>query len=148
MKMLKTLYEKYTPAIRTLFIGLTVLQLLWDIMLVCTMLYFHKMIEKVLSGVFAILTWYFCYRFWYPSSVLPDAAGRGMFVYQKLKNKATASIPLRRTSSLLQQQASRINDVPRFMGMPYGVNAQSGSGAGPSSSVSSSSNVETTRFQD
>lgn len=148
MKMLKTLYEKYTPAIRTLFIGVTVLQLLWDIMLVCTMLYFHKMIEKVLSGIFAILTWYFCYRFWYPSSVLPDAAGRGMFVYQKIKNKATASIPLRRTSSLLQQQASRVNDVPRFMGMPYGLNTQSGSGAGTSSSVSSFTNLETNRFQD
>lgn len=31
---LKTLYEKYTPIIRLLFVGMTVLQLLWDIMLV------------------------------------------------------------------------------------------------------------------
>lgn len=144
MKTLKTLYEKYTPAIRTLFIGVTVLQLLWDIMLVCTMLYFHRMIEKVLSGIFAIVTWYFCYRFWYPSpSVLPAAAGQGMFVYQKNK-PTTQSIPLRRTSSIT---ASRINDVPRFMGMPlYASNAQA---AGVQTSVTTSfSNYETNRFQD
>lgn len=146
IKTLKTLYEKYTPAIRTLFIGVTVLQLLWDIMLVCTMLYYHKMIEKVLSGIFAILTWYFCYRFWYPSpSYLPDVAGHGMFIYQK--NKPTQSIPLRRTPSLVTQTASRVNDVPRFMGMPiYGKNAQTPPGA--QAPVSSFSNYETNRFQD
>lgn len=145
IKTLKILYEKYTPAIRTLFIGVTVLQLLWDIMLVCTMLYYHKMIEKVLSGIFAILTWYFCYRFWYPSpSYLPHVAGHGMFVYQK--NKPTQSIPLRRTPSLVNQTASRVNDVPRFMGMPlYGLNAQTPGGQAP---VSSFSNYETNRFQD
>lgn len=145
IRTLKTLYEKYTPAIRTLFIGLTVLQLLWDIMLVCTMLYFHKMIEKVLSGIFAILTWYFCYRFWYPSpSFLPDSAGHGMFVYQR--NKPLQSIPLRRKASLVSQATSRVNDVPRFMGMPlYGSNIQTNSAT---TSVSSFSNSETNRYQD
>lgn len=147
IRTLKVLYEKYTPAIRTLFIGVTVLQLLWDIMLVCTMLYFHKMIEKVLSGIFAILTWYFCYRFWYPSaSFLPDAAGTGMFVYQK-NNKSPQALPLRRTPSLVSQPStSRVNDIPRFMGMPlYGLNAQTTTGAAP---VSTFSSYETNRFQD
>lgn len=140
--ILKTSYEKYTPAIRTLFIGLTVLQILWDIMLVCTMLYFHKMIEKVLSGIFAILTWYFCYRYWYPSpSVLPNAAGQGSFIYQK--TKVSQSMPLRRTPSLVPQTSSRINDVPRFMGMPlYTSNAQASSSVN-TSTVSSFANVET-----
>lgn len=150
IKTLKILYEKYTPAIRTLFIGVTVLQLLWDIMLVCTMLYFHKMIEKMLSGIFAILTWYFCYRFWYPSSsFLPDAAGHGMFVYQK--NKPSQAIPLRRTPSIVSQTTSRANDIPKFMGMPlYGLNAQQRNDyqtAAPST-PSFSTNFETNRFQD
>lgn len=54
---LKYLYEKYTPTIKLLFVAMTVLQVLWDIMLVCTMLYYHRMVEKVLSGIIAILTW-------------------------------------------------------------------------------------------
>lgn len=125
IKRLKMLYEKYTPAIRMLFIGCAVLQLLWDIMLVCTMLYYHKMIEKMLSGIFAILTWFFCYRVWYPSrATLPDTAGHGLFNYQKLKNPP---LPLKRTPSLVSQNRSAPGpgELPKFMGMPlYGLNAQ------------------------
>lgn len=123
IKKLKHLYEKYTPAIRTLFIGCAVLQLLWDVMLVCTMLYYHKMIEKVLSGIFAILTWFFSYRVWYPSrSTLPDAAGHGLFNYQKNKYPP---IPLKRTPSLVSQNRGGGGEIPKFMGMPlYGLNAQ------------------------
>ncbi|XP_030371891.1 fat storage-inducing transmembrane protein [Scaptodrosophila lebanonensis] len=84
MRTLKFLYTRLTPIIRTLFIGMAALQLLWDIMLVGTMLYYHRMIEKVISGIIAILTWYFTYRFWYPTpGLLPDAAGNGFFHYQR-----------------------------------------------------------------
>lgn len=125
VKRLKWLYEKYTPAIRTLFIGCAVLQLLWDVMLVCTMLYYHKMIEKVLSGIFAILTWFFCYRVWYPSrATLPDAAGQGLFNYQKSRHPP---LPLKRTPSLVSstRNTATPGDLPKFMGMPlYGLNAQ------------------------
>lgn len=151
---LKHLYEKYTPAIRTIFIGVAVLQLLWDVMLVCTILYYHNMIEKVLSGIFAILTWFFCYRFWYPStSFLPDAAGQGVFNYQKLKHP---SIPLKRSPSLLSQRGDRggaaAGDIPKFMGMPlYALNPQqraadSSSTANPNTAFNSF--YENTRFQD
>lgn len=129
MRKLKYLYEKYTPAIRIWFIGMTALQLLWDIMLVCTMLYYHRMIEKVLSGIIAILTWYFTYRSWYPSnSLLPDSAGSGVFNYKRAKSQ---TIPLKRRSSLLMREgaspkaasAQAPNDVPKFMGLPlYGLN--------------------------
>lgn len=122
LQIVKELYEKYTPKIRLLFIGIAVLQLLWDVMLVCTMLYYHKMIEKVISGIIAILTWFFTYRAWFPSrSVLPVIAGQGIFNYQKGKG---ASLPLRKQSlvcnhsSLNSASASRVNDVPKFMGMP------------------------------
>lgn len=127
IKSLKSLYERYTPAIRTLFIGMSVLQVLWDIMLVGTMLYYHNMLEKVLSGIFAILTWFFTYRAWYPKSkLIPDLPGQGLFNYQR--NTKLTSLPLRRRASLIQQQQpsnSNRNDIPKFMGMPlYGLNAQ------------------------
>lgn len=120
IETLKCLYEKYTPAIKALFVGMTFLQLLWDVMLVCTMLYYHKMIEKVLSGIFAILTWYFTYRAWYPhATLLPDAAGKGLFSYQKNK---TPGIPMRRQSSLVQCKHTMKPPVPKFMGMPIYTN--------------------------
>lgn len=117
IKMLKYLYNRYTPAIRTLFIGMTALQILWDVMLVCTMLYYHKMVEKVVSGIVAVLTWYFTYRAWYPSSFLPDPAGRGNFIYQKGKPEP---IVLRRQPSLTPQPTGTPlrPQVPKFMGMP------------------------------
>lgn len=116
----KTLYEKYTPYIRFLFIAMAALQLLWDVMLVGTMLYYHKMIEKVLSGIIAILTWFVTYRTWYPTnSTLPNTAGSGQFIYQKAK---PAAIPLRKPSvnSTAQRNnaAGRSDDIPKFMGMP------------------------------
>lgn len=161
IRVLKYLYEKYTPIIRLMFIGATVLQLLWDIMLVCTMLYYHKMIEKVISGIIAILTWFFCYRVWYPSiTLLPDVAGHGLFNYQK-KNAKIASMPIRRSSIT----RSSMGDMPRFMGMPlYGLNAaqqqqqqsRSAAGSGDSASVQFSYSAQgdlsggggTYRFQD
>lgn len=118
----KATYEKYTPYIRLLFIAMTVLQVLWDVMLLCTMMYYHKMIEKLLSGMFAILTWFFTYHAWYSThSLLPNAAGSGQFNYQKAK---TAPIPLRKQSATTTTQrnssagANRSDDVPKFMGMP------------------------------
>lgn len=120
--LVKQLYEQYTPYIRMLFIGISVLQLLWDVMLVCTMLYYHRMIEKVLSGIFAILTWFFTYRAWFPhNSTLPHSAGRGIFLYQKNK---PAPMPLRKQSIVLTSSSPNspnnrgAGDVPKFMGMP------------------------------
>ncbi|XP_031616588.1 fat storage-inducing transmembrane protein [Contarinia nasturtii] len=115
----KEMYEKYTPLIRILFISMTALQLLWDVMLVCTMLYYHKMIEKVLSGIFAILTWFFTYRAWYPAhSLLPNSVGHGKFLYQKVKPQP--AVPFRKQSLNYGNAgpSNRSNDVPKFMGMP------------------------------
>jgi len=80
---IKTNYDKYTPYIRLLFILLTVLAILWDMMLVATVMYFHNMVQKVLGGVFAVLPWYFIYKFWYPSSVLPPPPGVGLVKYSE-----------------------------------------------------------------
>lgn len=138
VKNLNFLYERLTPAIRTLFIGISALQLLWDVMLVGTMLYYHKMIEKVLSGIIAILTWYFTYRFWYPSvSVLPDPAGSGCFFYQRERRSdtfvykrapsLTPTTPTQRTPN----SSNSSGQVPMFMGTPIYANLRQNQAATP-----------------
>lgn len=70
-------YKIFTPIVQVNFVLMTMLQLLWDIMVLCTMLYFHNMGEKLMGGAIAIFTWYFTYRFWYSSFDLPpDVPGK------------------------------------------------------------------------
>lgn len=117
---LRFLYQKHTPIIKLLFVAITVLQLLWDVMLVCTMLYYHRMVEKVAGGIIAIITWYFTYRAWYPSkSVLPDAAGKGAFNYQQKVVRPT--LMARQNSLLTNSKAAKpstSSEMPKFMGRP------------------------------
>ena len=111
------LYQKYTPIIKLLFVAITVLQILWDIMLVCTMLYYHRMVEKVAGGIIAVVTWYFTYRAWYPTkSILPDAPGKGSFNYQQKAIQPSSS--LARRNSLLVNKATTSSEQPKFMGRP------------------------------
>uniref|UniRef100_A0A182M5Y1 FIT family protein n=1 Tax=Anopheles culicifacies TaxID=139723 RepID=A0A182M5Y1_9DIPT len=129
LKALKYFYNRFTPTIRLFFVGMTMLQLLWDLMLVGTMLYHHRMVEKVLSGIIAVVTWFVTYRAWYPiPTVLPDPVGKGLFNYQSISKP---EIPgLRRRASLLQHGGSSgaagananntpgSKEIPKFMGMP------------------------------
>ena len=77
------------------------------------MLYYHRMIEKVISGIIAIVTWFITYRVWYPSSAMPDLPGKCSFNYQQ---KMAPIVPLKSNSSLTNQHAKE--GPPRFMGMP------------------------------
>jgi len=139
IRNLKFLYNRLTPVIRTLFIGMALLQLLWDVMLVGTMLYYHRMIEKVISGIIAVLTWYFTYRFWYRSNVLPSPAGAGTFLYQR--EQRDNFVPYKRSCSLSDRSgaprpgtsnngpsgsgvAPQPQQVPTFMGMPLYTKAR------------------------
>lgn len=109
-QILKFSYEKFTPYIRGIFIGITLLQILWDVMLVGTMVYHHIMIEKFLGGSVAILTWFFTYRFWYTSpKFLPRLPAEGIFRYNKPKSPPL--VTRKRTGSI-------INGQPTFMGRP------------------------------
>lgn len=110
MAILKTSYEKFTPYVRALLIAIACLQLLWDIMLVSTILYYHIMIEKFISGVIAILTWFVTYRVWYTiPKVMPNLPGQGLFKYNSEKPLPT-NVPSRKRSSLTNNK--------HFMGMP------------------------------
>lgn len=113
-KTLKMLYDKYTPYIRGLFISITFISILWDIMLVCTILYYHIMIEKFLSGAIAILIWFFTYRYWYlHKNLVPCAPGDGLFKYRD--SKPSREVPLKKKASM------RSDHIPRFMGMPLNI---------------------------
>ncbi|XP_030749998.1 fat storage-inducing transmembrane protein [Sitophilus oryzae] len=114
-KTLQFNYEKYTPYIRGFFVLITLFQILWDVMLVSTMLYYHVMIEKFVGGCLAILTWFFTYRFWYVHpKLLPKLPGEGVFKYIKKTTKEPVPVThRRRTGSIVNG-----NSGPMFMGRP------------------------------
>ncbi|KYM97208.1 PREDICTED: FIT family protein CG10671 [Cyphomyrmex costatus] len=109
---LKKAHRALTPYLRGLFVAMTLQQLLWDIMLVSTMLYYHIMIEKFLGGAAAVITWYITYKWWYklPRIGLP-APGDGLFKYNEIKTNPEINTRVRRTTL-------NGNNQPRFMGMP------------------------------
>lgn len=113
---LKFCYEKYTPYIRCLFIGITFLVIMWDFMLLSTMLYFHSMVEKFISGCIAVCMWYITYCFWYRlPNRLPDMPGEGLFKYNT--TPLEKQVPINRKSNTLTNKK-----LPTFMGMPlYGL---------------------------
>lgn len=79
---LKKAYKVLTPYLRGLFITMTMQQLLWDIMLVATILYYHNMAEKFLGGVAAIFTWYMSYHWLFRMTKLGcTCPGQGLFKY-------------------------------------------------------------------
>lgn len=113
---LKAAYPKLTPYIRTLFILITALVIIWDIMLVTTVIFYHNMIEKLIAAFTAIISWYITYYLWFPNPKLfPPLPGEGLFKY-KMDNK-TQSIPLKKQASFNRKAPPG----PRFMGMPLRV---------------------------
>lgn len=86
LQTLKTVYGRMTVYAQSLFIVITVFVAVWELMLITTMMYFHTMPEKLLAGLVAMGTWYFTYKIWYPSSLLPPLPGDGFFKYQALQN--------------------------------------------------------------
>ncbi|XP_026762563.1 acyl-coenzyme A diphosphatase FITM2 [Galleria mellonella] len=107
---LKVSYENFTPYVRGFLIGIALLQLLWDVMLVSTILYYHIMVEKFISGIIAILTWFITYRVWYTiPNLLPNLPGEGVFKYNKEKNNSVPPSYRKRMSS---------SNGKHFMGMP------------------------------
>lgn len=117
LNILKMCYENFTPYVRAFLIGIAMLQLLWDVMLVSTILYYHIMVEKFISGVIAILTWFVTYRVWYTiPNILPNLPGEGLFKYNS-KEKLPSSTPVYRKRSSTNGK--------HFMGMPIGKSQDS-----------------------
>ncbi|KAJ9596562.1 hypothetical protein L9F63_012395 [Diploptera punctata] len=120
--ILKESYDKFTPYIRFFFIAMTFLSILWDIMLLSTILYYHKMVEKFVSGAIAILMWFITYRYWYAiPRTLPNLPGEGVFKYKDVKQ--TKEVPQKRRNTTSVSGAK--GQLPTFMGMPlYGLKTQ------------------------
>ncbi|GLG97221.1 Fat storage-inducing transmembrane protein [Gryllus bimaculatus] len=118
---LKAFYEQFTPYIHSLFIGMTCLCILWDVMLVSTMLYYHIMIEKFVSGAIAILMWFVTYRYWYAlPKVYPNLPGDGLFKYTN--RQQSRELPTKKKTSTPNVAKGQL---PKFMGMPlYGLRNQ------------------------
>ncbi|KAI5695237.1 hypothetical protein M8J76_012218 [Diaphorina citri] len=68
------------------FMGLCALSIIWDLMILTTAMYYHSMIEKFVSGLIAIFTWFITYRGWFPMTGFPPVPGAGNFKYFERKN--------------------------------------------------------------
>ncbi|XP_022244232.1 FIT family protein CG10671-like [Limulus polyphemus] len=86
MYKLKTSYEQFTPYVRVTFVFMTVLLLIWDVMLMTTILYYHNMVQKLAGGLIAIGIWFITYRIWYRMKYSPGLPGEGLFKYSHLKS--------------------------------------------------------------
>lgn len=118
LEFLKKAHKALTPYLRGLFVAMTMQQLLWDVMLVSTMLYYHIMIEKFIGGVAAILTWFVTYQWWYrlPKTGLL-APGDGIFKYNEIAHDNNSIRP-RRTMVNGANQST-------FMGLPIRTGQES-----------------------
>ncbi len=84
---LKIEYDKNTPIIRCLMFCLALLQIIWEVMLISTILYFHNMPQKLLAATFAAVGWLLSYNVWYKLDKIPVRVGKGDFRYGKLKQQ-------------------------------------------------------------
>jgi len=82
-------YSWSLPYIRLLVVALTLLTLLWELMLLATIFYFHNMPQKLTGAAFAAIGWFLAYRVWYLPSTskltmwTPGLPGCGLIRYQK-----------------------------------------------------------------
>ncbi|XP_077543075.1 acyl-coenzyme A diphosphatase Fitm [Haemaphysalis longicornis] len=93
LRLLQDWYPRLTAYVRLLFVAMTCLSLIWDLMLVCTVLYFHSMAQKMCGGAIAILEWYVIYRVWYALPWSPGLPGKGPFKYADVQKKKAAGPP-------------------------------------------------------
>ncbi|XP_033220532.1 fat storage-inducing transmembrane protein isoform X2 [Belonocnema kinseyi] len=99
LDFLKKAHKVLTPYLRGLFVTMTLQQLLWDVMLVATILYYHNMAEKFLGGVAAILTWYVTYHWLFQISSLGFTSPRdGLFKYYVESKKNENNSRLKRNT--------------------------------------------------
>lgn len=63
-------FERYSIFIRLLFVLLTILVLIWDFMLIQTVLFYHTMIQKAIAGIWSVSIWFVCYRIMFPLPLL------------------------------------------------------------------------------
>lgn len=82
---LKSISTDYKVHFRVSVVLITLLQLLWEVMLLSTTLYFHNMPSKLLAACFAVVPWYITYYVWYKiDDISPGVPGNGPIKLVKL----------------------------------------------------------------
>lgn len=59
------LFDKWALAIRLNFILITILTVIWQFMLIQTVLFYHTMMQKAVAGLWAAVCWTLLYKFFY-----------------------------------------------------------------------------------
>lgn len=116
-------YPERTPWVRAVFCLMAFLVMFWDFMLLCTVLYFHMMVEKVVASGLAVLCWFALYKFFYRQDLSPGQPGSGQFSYviwkdPHLMTKEQRTRACQSHSRAAQSKWSSKDEVPKFMGMP------------------------------
>ena len=69
------LFDKFALLIRVNFILITILTLIWQFMLIQTVLFYHTMVQKAIAGLWATLCWGLLYKFLYRTDLLTGIIG-------------------------------------------------------------------------
>ena len=59
------LYKLHSQTLRILFVLITILSLIWDFMLVQTLIFSHTIFQKLVAVIWAIIAWWITYQFYY-----------------------------------------------------------------------------------
>ncbi|KAL8616280.1 hypothetical protein ACOMHN_056223 [Nucella lapillus] len=81
-------YRDFTPYIKVVFVALAFLSVLWEFMLLTSVVYrFHTLPQKVAAAFIAVLCWFFNYKMIYPSGIewLPCQPGKTNLEYMKVQ---------------------------------------------------------------
>ena len=94
----KTQYKRFLPWVRLNFVLVTFISIMWDHMLISTIVYFHSMPEKLISGIIAIGTWFITYRLCYGRQKLLPGDGSFRYFSNEEDTKPIYKQPSRRNS--------------------------------------------------
>ena len=84
LQVLKSSYTKHLPYVRVIVAILVIFQLMWELMLLITTLFFHNMPQKLMGGAFGVLSWFLLYQLWFKGeSIPPGPPGKGLFKFMK-----------------------------------------------------------------
>ncbi len=77
--------KMFSLPIGIFYIALAILTILWEFMLLSTVLYFYNILHKLIAASFAVFFWFMTYRIWYRqnsrSNIAPCAPGDGFITF-------------------------------------------------------------------
>ncbi|CAF0817224.1 unnamed protein product [Rotaria sordida] len=77
--------KMFSIPIGILYIALAILSILWEFLLLSTVLYIYNILHKLIAASFAVFFWFITYRIWYRqnnrSKIAPCAPGDGFITF-------------------------------------------------------------------